>query len=170
MSLPEWRDNDLLPPGRHSATIDDVYRRFVDDAPHREHRELLFSAFLLHSKLVAAYLPNGARLWIDGGFAMRKDTPPHDVDVCVVPKTWGDVDQWTDRQYADILGLITLQNVIIEHPWPAMVHRVQPVGALLDAFIVHEDDTDDWHKTWSAVKLDGFVVPDLTKGYAEVEI
>ena len=171
MNLPEWdTDTDLLPPGRHPTTIDGLYGRLVEDAPHREHRERLFSAFLLHCKLVSDYLPSGASLWVDGGFVMCKDSPPRDVDVAIVPNDWADIAGWTDQQSVDILGLITLQNVIIEHPWPAMVERVQPVGALLDAFLVHKDNTDEWHAVWSSVKLDGMILPDLTKGYAEVQI
>ncbi|WP_301119706.1 DUF6932 family protein [Mycolicibacterium fortuitum] len=170
MTLPAWDTTGLLPVGRHSTTLDGLYDRFVQDAPHREHRERLFSAFLLHSKLIASYLPNGGTLWIDGGFTMRKDAPPHDVDVAVLPNDWADVDDWTDQQYIDILGLITLQNVIIEHPWPAMVERVQPVGALLDAFLVPADDEDEWHETWSTVKVDGIVIDGQIKGYAEVTL
>lgn len=170
MSLPEWGENNLLPPGRHTATIEDIYDRFVQDAPHREHRERLFSAFLLHSKLISAYLPGGARLWLDGGFTMRTTEPPHDVDVCVIPNTWDDVYKWTEQQHTDILGLVTLRNAIIEHPWPAMVERIQPVGALLDAFLVHDSITDQWHETWSAVKVDGIVLDGQVKGYAEVAL
>ncbi|MGU3650607.1 DUF6932 family protein [Mycolicibacterium sp. A43C] len=170
MSLPEWGDDNLLPAGRHPGTLDDVYGRFVEDAPHREHRERLFSALVLHSKLVSTYLPGGARIWIDGGFAMRKQAPPHDVDVCVIPNDWTNVDEWSDQQYTDILGLITLQNVIIEHPWPAMVERIQPVGALLDAFLVHENFMDDWHETWSSVKVDGVLIEGQVKGYVEVTL
>ncbi len=170
MTLPAWDSNNLLPPGRHLTDIDGLYDRLVQDAPHREQRERLFSAFLLHQKLIATYLPGGARLWVDGGFVMRKDSPPHDVDVVIMPNSWDDVAKWTDRQFVDILGLITLQNVIIEYPWPAMVERVQPVGALLDAFLVHEDIQDDWHAVWSAVKEDGVIIPGRIKGYAEVAI
>lgn len=171
MTLPDWdADTNLLPPGRHATNLEGLYERFVQDAPHREHRERLFSAFLLHSKLIAHYLPSGASLWIDGGFAMRKEAPPHDVDVAIVPNAWADVDNWTEQQGGDILGLITLQNVIIEHPWPAMVARVQPVGALLDAFLVHDSNKDDWHKTWSAVKVDGRIAEGQHKGYAEVTL
>jgi hypothetical protein len=171
VSLPAWdAQTGLLPAGRHVTDLDGLYDRFVQDAQHREHRERLFSAFLLHSKLISTYLPCGARLWIDGGFAMHKAAPPHDVDVAILPNDWADVEAWSDQQYTDILGLITLQNVIIERPWPALVPRVQPVGALLDAFLVHDSIAENWHETWSAVKIDGVVIEGQAKGYAEVTI
>lgn len=169
MTLPEWdSDTGLLPPGRHRTTFDGVHQRFVEDAPHREHRQRLFSALVLHSELISAYLPSGAALWINGGFSQRKESPPHDVDVAIRPNNWADIDEWTEQQYGDILGLITLQNAIIEHPWPASVDRIQPVGALLDAFIVFDGTADQWHETWSSVKVNGIIEPGIVKGYAEV--
>jgi len=171
MTLPDWdADSGLLPPGRHLTTFEGLYERFVQDAPHREHRERLFSAFRLHSKLVAEYLPGGGALWVDGGFAMRKAAAPHDVDVAIVPADWTDVDNWTDQQYVDILGLLTLQSVIVWQPGPSALERIQPVGALLDAFLVPESKKDNWHLTWSAVKVDGEIIEGQVKGYAEVAI
>jgi hypothetical protein len=87
VSLPNWTDEGLLPPGIHSAAISDVYERFVCDAPHREHREMLYQALRTYLMLLRRFIPSG-RAWINGGFGTRKDAAPHDVDVVVHPADW----------------------------------------------------------------------------------
>jgi hypothetical protein len=75
VTLPDWTAEGLLPEGVHRASMADVYERFVEDAPERSHREMLFSALQTYMMLVSRFVPAG-RAWIDGGFGTRKEPPP----------------------------------------------------------------------------------------------
>ncbi|MDX2357443.1 DUF6932 family protein [Dietzia sp. PP-33] len=169
MSLPLWNSRDVLDEGVHAATMADVYDRMVLDAPHREHREMLFHALASYMAQVSRFVQSG-RLWIDGGFSMRKPDEPHDVDVVVIPDDPAVIDSFTPEQRVDFMGLLTLQDVIIGSPGPCWMDRVQPVGGALDGFVAAPDALDPWLDTWSTVKRNGAVVPGERKGFAEVRL
>ena len=42
-----------LPVGRHPATFDEIYEKFVVGAPFSERRELIFEALTLYAKVLA---------------------------------------------------------------------------------------------------------------------
>ena len=88
MPLPHWTSENVLPPGRHPADLSDIYERFVWDAPHRNEREILFSALSGYLGVVCRLIPSG-RAWIAGGLAVRSAEVPRDVDVVVIPDEWG---------------------------------------------------------------------------------
>lgn len=73
-----------LPVGRHPATLNEVCETFVEQAPFRPRRELIFRALTLYIDLVSAEFST-CRYWIDGGFVTHKPwEPPEDADVRVV--------------------------------------------------------------------------------------
>lgn len=168
MSLPAWNADGLLPPGRYPATLDDIYERFVMDAPERPRREILHGAFVTHLMMVRSFIPAG-KVWVDGGFSMQKAAPPHDVDVAIIPDDYAALAALPVERQIDFLGLMTLRDVVVGDPGPLYLDRIQPVGGALDAFICHPGEEYVWHSTWSSVKgTDGKIIPGMTKGYAEV--
>jgi hypothetical protein len=169
MSLPDWTEAGLLPPGGHPATLADIYDRFVIDTPSasREQRELLYSALSVHLRLVQQIIPAG-RAWIDGSFATRRELPPHDVDVAICPADWQQLERLPTADRGPLYALMTLQDVAVREP-AIWLSRVQPMSGLVDAFIVRPEDEATWDEQWSRVYgHDGQVLADQKKGYAEV--
>ncbi|MFG1925647.1 DUF6932 family protein [Cryptosporangium sp. NPDC048952] len=167
MDLPLWTSDGLLPPGPHAADLSAIYERLVLDAPFRERRELLYAALAVHLRLMRELIPEG-RAWIGGGFCVRKDQPPADVDVVILPAEWDDLRKIDIRGRMQLHALLTLQDVAVRTP-PIWFGRLQPVGGVLDAFICSPDREEYWHGAWSRVTdARGEVIDGLAKGYAEV--
>lgn len=166
MSLPEWNDLGLLPDGIHVANLADIYDRCVLDAPQRDARENLYSALTAYLGFLREIVPHG-KAWIDGGFMMCKDTPPHDVDLVFFPDDWNALASKGEAEAAELFSLLTLQNVLCESP-AATFARLQPFGGKIDAFIARPRDAAYWRSLWSSVKRHGHPVPSETKGFAEV--
>jgi hypothetical protein len=157
-----------LPAGRHPATLEQVYEIFVENAPFRTEREVIFGALALYANLLRNACSDLA-LWVNGGFISHKPwAAPKDADVvCVVPSA----------QYSNmcsnplVLSLITLQGVSASSP-PVTISRLQPMAGLIDGFIIEDvpASTDLWHFNWSLVKDEhGNLLPPATrKGYLEV--
>lgn len=82
--LPALDANGFLPPGRHRATMDEVYARFVEDAPFREERQLVFDALTTYTALVRRTYRKGA-FWMDGGFVKNH------AELREVDRTWSSV-------------------------------------------------------------------------------
>jgi hypothetical protein len=165
--LPVLDAEGLLPPGRHRATMDEVYARFVADAPFRAERQLVFDALTTYTALVRRTYRKGA-FWMDGGFVTHKTwAPPHDVDLAVVVRAA--LIEAADPTHRP--GLFTLQHVYVAAPALA-ADRVQPMGGLVDAFRVPREnhaELRDVDRTWSSVRdRTGSVVPGRVKGYVEV--
>jgi len=160
--LPALTPQGRLPVGRHEASLQEVRERFVDQAPHQDRRQLLFSALTLYADAVRQLVPE-ARLWIDGGFVTLKPEPPDDIDVVIVsyvPPTL------TDEQLAPLL---TLQGVTSTDP-PIALNRLQPVAGMIDGFFAAAHIPEVlayWDDFWSKVKG----APDTErKGYVEVRL
>jgi hypothetical protein len=169
MSLPDWTEAGLLPPGCHPASLSDIYDRFVIDAPvsGRDQRELIFAALSLHLRLVQRVIPVG-RAWIDGSFATRSELPPNDVDVAVLPSDWELLERLPVEDRIRLYSLITLKDVAAMEP-AIVLSKLQPVSGLVDAFLVRPDQEATWDEQWSRVMgPDRRVLPDQKKGYAEV--
>ena len=166
MPLPHWTSESVLPPGCHPADLSDIYERFVWDAPHRNERELPFSALNGYIGTLAKIIPAG-RAWVGGGFSTRIDGLAHDVDVVVLPDEWGTLKRMSARHRAALYGMMTLRGVIVEQP-VMHLEQVQPVGGLLDGFLCRPGDEDVWHQAWSAVTGPHGRVEGLVKGYAEL--
>lgn len=162
--LPATPDN--MP---HSATLEEVRDVFVERAPNRERRRLVFRAFELYSELVWDALP-AAKLWLNGGFVTYKDAPPHDLDVLILASA-ADINQ-IQQLFPELPSVLTLQGVTSASP-QLFVPRLQSFGGLIDSFIGIEDDPvvlDTWSRQWSTAPTpegDGYR-DDIRKGYLEV--
>jgi hypothetical protein len=160
--LPAMTEDGRLPEGRHEATLDEIRERFVEEAPNRARRDLIFRALLVYADIVRSLFPE-ARLWINGGFVTHKSEAPKDVDVVIVSEA---PDTVTIEQVAPLL---TLQGVASEQPRLG-IERLQPVGGLVDGFFANasmSDLLDYWDGQWSRVNG----APDTErKGYVEVRL
>jgi hypothetical protein len=149
-----------LAPGRHKATVTTVRRLFVEQAPYRSDRELIWEAFGVYHAQVLRLLPS-ARFWVDGGFVTHKDwAAPKDVDVCLIAQA--------DEIAAAGVALMPLLTDA------SGATRIQPMGGLVDSFItVPRPDPDCntayWAHQWSRVQdLNGNEDASRRKGYVEV--
>ncbi|MEU3274619.1 hypothetical protein ABZ639_27560 [Saccharomonospora sp. NPDC006951] len=161
MPLPHWTSDNVLPQGRHPADLSDLYERFVWDAPHRNEREILFSALSGYLGVVTRLIPSG-RAWISGPLTDRTDDVPSDVDVVLLPDEWGTLKRLDGPARAALYGMLTLRGVIAEQP-AMYLEQVQPVGGLLDGFLCHPGDEEVWADAWSRGAS-----PGVRKGFAEV--
>lgn len=167
MSLPDWVDPGLLPPGRHLATLEDLYERCVIGAPHRSRREELFAA-LRTFKDVTRRVIGQASLWIDGDLITAKPEPPSRIDVILVPDDWDALLAAEGRDRDRVFGLLTLHDVVVGHPLYIGLEAMQPFAGELDSFLCYPGDKEDWHEEWSLVNWDDEVVSGAVKGYVEV--
>lgn len=161
----------VLPEGRHPATFDEIYDRFVVEAPFRERRELIFQALTLHAKLVASTFGR-ARLWIDGGFVTHKTwAEPEDADVAVLVP----MSEYARAAEDKNLPLWTVLGVAGEiNRQPVGTLKLHPMGGLMDAFWLPDGVPSlaaAWDGLWSRVRDEhGDEVVGLKKGYLEVEV
>jgi hypothetical protein len=154
MPLPHWTLEGFLPPGRLPADLADIYERLVFDAPHRDDREILFSALNSYLGAVARIIPAG-RAWVGGAFIARTERVPGGLDVVLIPDDWGSLKRMTGPARESLYGLLTLRGVIVGQP-AMYLDQVQPVGGLLDGFLCFPGDEDIWARTWSAEGRRGF--------------
>ena len=155
-----------LPVGRHPATLNEVYESFVEQAPFRPRRELIFRALTLYIDLVSAEFST-CRYWIDGGFVTHKPwEQPEDADIVVVvpPGEHGKV------MTPEFLPFWTLLQTQPAQP-SVYADKVHPMGGLIDAFILPDQPLvlRPWDILWSRVRDEHHnEVPGAHKGYLEV--
>ncbi|MBA4023883.1 MAG: hypothetical protein C0482_16110 [Gordonia sp.] len=147
-----------------------MHAAFVKDAPYEPERQLIYQALILYADILKTVF-TAPVLWIDGGFVTHKHwEAPKDADVVVVVPWVEYSNVCTDPKS---LAYRTLQGVQVQDP-PAAVPRVQPMGGLIDGFIIPDQplQTAPWHNIWSRVKDDnGNVLPATErKGYLEVQL
>lgn len=169
VSLPNWTDENILPGGAWPTDLQGIHDRFVDDAPNKDEREVLFNALTLYLNWIRP-LVGPASIWIDGGFSMRKNAPPNDVDIVIFPDDWECINSLDSEGQKRLWSSITHQDVSSNVASDGLVPRVQPMAGMLDAFISPFENRDYWRGIWSRVKLDGIIIEELTKGFAEVRI
>ncbi|MFD3571577.1 DUF6932 family protein [Streptomyces sp. NPDC058667] len=169
--IPPLTPGGMLPVGRHPATLEEIHDVFVANAPNRSHRERLYSALELYAGLVQDLLPR-ATLWVDGGFCTYKTKPPKDIDLALVASSRL-TRHFDEEEWRRMSQLLTLQHLSAQAP-PTLASRVQPMGGLIDAFLVEEEDPADialWDYNWSLVKDDdGKIIEGERKGYLEVAL
>lgn len=168
--IPELDDRGLLPPGRHSATWDEIRDQFVKRAPFEAQRELIFTAVELHFRMISDIFATG-RLWLDGGFVTHKDWgAPKDADLAYLLSSV-DINGLPPETSTRLPSLLTLQGVSSAQP-PGFAARVQPMGGLVDVFVIPDDNlamVEYWDSVWRTVKgSDDQIIPELQKGYLEV--
>jgi len=171
MAIPTLDQDGRLPPGRHPATMSEIAHIFVERAPHRARRRLIFDAFDVYTRLVAELLP-GSYVWVNGGFVTHKADPPKDIDLVIVVNPTSASPTLTLNQ---LLPLLTQTNIDMDDrvgPQPGgrlQTPVLHPMGGLVDAYLVTAGNAamltywDDW---WSKVNGN----PAAVKGYLEVTI
>lgn len=156
----------VLPPGRHSATLSEIYERFVVQAPHRERRELIYRALTLHLELTRAIAPDAA-YWLDGGFVTHKEwRQPVDADLVVVAAE----EQFMALHVEEALPLHTFLELTAEQPM-VRTSKLHPMGGLLDVFVIPDlpEHVAVWDHRWQLVNgPDGELMSGAVKGYVEV--
>lgn len=178
MPLPAMQ-GELLPPctfpAPHRCTFDELYQRFVLEAPFAEERQIVFDSLRIYGTLVWRLLP-AARLWVDGGFVTHKQwAAPGDADVVVII-TQADFEALPQDDYLKLTQLLTMQGVDAASPGVTGVPRVQPMGGMIDGFLGF--DTGDpanqpslmlWFDFWSGVTDERKMVREgVLKGFVEV--
>lgn len=155
---------EVLPPGRHVATLDEIEAYFVSGAPFAADRALIFDALRTWKALVEQIIPV-SRYWVDGGFVTLKPwAPPSDVDVTIICQE-SDLNSLGEREQQQLQRLLT----VVGDPGP----RVAPMGGLVDAYLTPRSgptaNVPYWANWWAQVRdVDGSVVPSEQKGFLEV--
>jgi hypothetical protein len=166
----------LLPVGKHVGTLDDVRRRFVDDAPFSGERERPYRALEFYlSELTHRF--GSATVLLNGGFVTHKHwAAPKDIDLAV---------GLSNKAFRLSVGvehapLWTLQNVVADEigvmnpQFGARFPRVQPALGLIDGFFFPSSMptlSRYWELLWSKVKDEnGDEVVGVSKGFVEVSL
>ncbi|MGW2953404.1 DUF6932 family protein [Streptomyces eurythermus] len=92
----------MLPPGRYSASLDELYTKLVlstDSAIRRE----IWEEWTIHRAMVEAQAGEVTRMWVGGSFVSSKPDPS-DVDVTylVSAQFYDDLDRETLTDLADL--------------------------------------------------------------------
>lgn len=152
-------ETGILPAGLHQCIVADVHRVFVEAAPGRARRQVIWDAFELWLDRIEAIV-RPTSLWIDGSFVTYHTDYPDDIDVL----SWireEDALFLSERQQQEFHDLMTD---------PTIGHRVQPMSGLVDAFMAQDGSLRDlrvWRSRWerpSHVSLDKAT----NKGFLEV--
>jgi hypothetical protein len=169
--LPSLTADKMLPAGIHQASLDEVEELFVEQAPFRDERREIWSAFQLYVGMLRKLVPS-ATIWVDGGFVTHKTWAPADMDLAVL-LDGSHVSALTPEQLQRLTQLMTLQGVRVTSPLTAAA-RLQPMGGLIDAFVLEASDPHGrqfWESTWSRVyDQNKVLVPGKSKGFVEVVV
>lgn len=157
----------FLPLGAHQATLAEVHETFVAGAPHPDRRQLIFDALVVYLDAVRSFFPSGMAL-VDGGFTTHKADAPHDIDVVLLPDDENAILDWTDKQFLDWQGMLTLGDVIVGGQDAAYFQRVQPFGGLLDSFLGAPELEQRWRDFWGSIRGQHNEQISDSKGYLEV--
>lgn len=82
MTIPKFDDNGNLPPGRHTATAEEVGEALVERFPTSTTRSAIYRYWLDHREALRDLLPVQCQ-WLAGSFASDKENPA-DADVVTV--------------------------------------------------------------------------------------
>jgi hypothetical protein len=169
--LPSLTVDKMLPAGIHPATLDEVEELFVDKAPFSDERREIWAALRLYITMLRKLVPS-ATIWMDGGFVTHKTWAPADIDLAVL-LDGSHMSSFTPEQLQKLAQLMTLQGVRVTAPLAA-TPRLQPMGGLIDAFVLEASDPAArqlWESTWSRVyDQNKVLVPGRSKGFVEVVV
>lgn len=168
VSIPGLNADGLLPPGRHSATVDDVRAAFVDSFPASPNRVELLEAWIGLRRdielLVSPY-----RQWLDGSYVTAK-LEPGDVDIVtfIDPTLIGRLTPLEQKALSVLLDPVQSRSTRRCHsffvPWISLAHVEGHKTAQGEAF---------WHRWWSGVSPKApFQDPrfrTVQKGYIEIQ-
>lgn len=153
-----------LPEGIHRATLNEVYRRFVEQAPEptKNRRALIFQTLSIHVSIVRQVLRDEPlTLWVNGGFTTHKPDKPRDADLVYFTSTSG----VRKMEREAMLPLRTLHDVTSREGTTGKLH---PMGGLIDAYFAVDNPAmrELWRQTFSGVK--GSDDQSQKKGFVEV--
>lgn len=149
----------LLEPGRHTSTLSCAYETFVERAPHREQRELIWQAFEMWCSAIERIV-KVHQYWLDGGFVTHKPEAPQDLDVVFLCSR-EDLNAIPTEDQPRLKQLLTDASP---------ESRIQPMGGLIDAFLLirgNVEKTAYWNTHWQRVK--GAADPNVRKGFLVVK-
>lgn len=167
--LPSLTAENILPVGCHPATLDEVEELFVEQAPFPDERREIWAGFRLYLAQLSKLVPS-ATIWLDGGFVTHKTWAPADIDLAVL-LDGSHLAAFTPEQWQKLAQLVTLQGVTAV-TLAAATPRLQPMGGLIDAFVLDVSDRHArtfWEQAWSLVTdQTKAIVPGKYKGFVEV--
>lgn len=170
MNLPEWTDEGLLPPGRHTTDLGGIYERCVEKIALRDRREELFSSLTVFHHVAKRIVRRGS-LWVGGTFVTADVSDACTVDVLILADDWNALTASSDADRTRLYSLLTLEDVIVGEPIYLGFDRMKPVCGEIDGFICFPGQENDWHDSWSSVKgHDGQAISGIEKGYVEVSL
>ena len=154
----------------YELSLIEIRELFVDSAPFRDERQLIFDAFLVYLRQTESIVPD-RRVWVDGSFmSVREDRAPSDIDILLIV---GDSTPDQRRELAR-RGLLTMSEVrskigTVEIP---EFSKLSPYGGLVDAYYVDSSQPsliNTWAQSWSTPKgEDGQLDFSRSKGFVEV--
>lgn len=157
-----------LPVGIHSATLDEIHGTFVEEAPFRDERELIFRALSVYLDILRSRFTD-PRILLNGGFTTHKAwAAPKDVDLAVGLSN----ADFKSAYHPDNHSLITIADGGVNRPQPMPLVKIQPMGGLVDGYLFPAklpNHVHYWEDQWGKVKdQQGNEVVGARKGLLEV--
>jgi hypothetical protein len=141
------------------ATLGALYAVFVEQAPFREEREMLWDSYLLWDRTAAELMPEG-QVFMDGNFLAHGDSAPRDIDVFVVAPS-------SSYRSLNLDERRRIFNSVFENG----LLKFKPFG-MIDASwcdAANPSACEYWSRLWSSTRSeDGSISEDRRKGYVEV--
>jgi hypothetical protein len=157
---------DVLPPGRHTVTSDDVRKAFITGRPDEAHREGLWTDFEDFCAGLVAQGLHPISYWIDGSFISAK-VGPKDIDITPVldfaKSTPSAEAKWFSMQAGPRWQ--TTQHPVLGR---TLMLDIYPLVKLPDGhpdlrlYLVGRGKWDDW---WQRCRATG---EEMSKGFVEV--
>ena len=163
----------VLPPApfphTHQASLEELYERFVEQAPFRESRERLFQALRLYLDDVLSFAPVHSA-WINGGFITLKEWgPPQDIDL-VLKVSATEMNMLSAELRKRFRRAMTLPSGIDQSGKD--LGKTAPMNGMIDAYYLLDNQMEDarrWHAQWSSLRgPEGHTLDDTHKGFVEV--
>jgi len=148
--------------------MDEVYEVFVESAPFRDERELIFRALSVYLDIIRSR-HSPARVLLNGGFVTHKTwAAPHDADVAIGL----DTRDYKSTFEPDNISSWTLQGIQFAKPQPGTLNKVQPMLGLVDGYFFPSalpNFVHFWEDQWGKVKDEfGNEAVGIRKGYLEM--
>jgi hypothetical protein len=158
-----------LPVGTHTATLEEIYDAFVDQAPFQKERDLIFRALSVYLDILRMRFTD-PRVLLNGGFTTHKSwAAPKDVDLAIGLNN----AEFKSAYHPDNHSLVTLADGAVNQPQKGMqLVKLQPMGGLVDGYLFPArlaNMARYWEDHWSKVKDEhGNEIVGARKGFVEV--
>lgn len=168
MTLTMKSGSVILSAGLHPATLGDVHKKFVEQAPEmtRPQRDRIYRALSVHVELASrVVIDEPLTLWINGGFATHKSQDPKDVDIVYFTSAAG-VQLLSHKSSAPLWTLNTVKAVLDQDR--LVIDKLQPMGNLIDSYV--SVDTPAMRQVWMRRWQSSRGLDSEPKGFVEVKI